>query len=1034
MSSFKNNFIIGLGGAGGLSVAAFRRATVVREKEYNAMTSEPEGDEQVRFEYLYVDSSSDQQDNKPLWSAFGKSVRLSDNDYISIGSTPDTFVRAQNSPQVMPWLGDHTLIQNTADGVQRVEMRGAEQMRRFGRVLFALQAPAISAKIKEKIGNLSPKTPSDNITFHVFATLGGGTGSGSLIDLITLICKLCKLQNISQKIYLYLYVGGAGVPTTSNVGRFYENEYTTLRDLNALMTNRYHPHMAAHVPCEEFLNITEEPVSMVYLCSDMAPVRIGQGSIGEQASFMAEACFDIIYSHFSGLEGGLQRAFSGEDRLTSHPAEDNNERSYRFAVLGTKRWCVPTDRIAELLQHLFQNIVLNRWLNGTDNAKEVQMRFDKSHVKYAPLLDLEEKMGTKNFITAANVDQYLTQKIKQIDAEFTKAQERDYAPDTLEYLTNKTLNLIEHIAADFDAPDFLHRFDDDIKVDAEAIASSFKRALAEKRQWRNGNQAWGLRDQQECINKLSQFIEGKRQECKKASIDISQQGRMTERSKEWEKISIISKHLPVVEKLLREHQSEALGLVGNAVEALRLRIYKRFYDILDKELSNMLHALKTCIERMKAEAKKHKNEYVTIYTSLTGSAKEANHTIKYDFDSDNLKNIMDYLKGSASAAYIERAMQELETMCWARVWQPNETTQFYTSDTDCTNHLPELFSKLQEQDCAWRISRETVEDITRKEAEYKNVYHDSLYGRLHERWATKSTVDRKREIIGFLSTLCTSARITPVAPMVEDGNTAPINAMALGLPMHDTSGQYKDVIANTIKENLGAKVSSSGQDFAAYGMDSDSELRILYCQYWMPARFTDVVSSCLNSKFQDALNNKTGEEKKRLLYLTNLDDKGIQESLEPNERPSLMKPLASDREFQNCLEMLCMLPVSSQSKDCIAIKKDGPGVKDKHFYIAEKVNLPSGQTPEYQEYSWNQMRNPRPETSVHAHAMLRECVALMGDAERESFMKDVEAQITELSSKKAEGALDPEVRAMQTFRKYIEKKFNEISHVSPKHV
>ncbi len=1026
MASYQNNFIIGLGGAGGLSVAAFRRATVVRQVEYEAMTtSSPEVPEPARFEYLYIDSSVDQKRATSQWTAFGKDVSLPEDDYISIKSGRDTFVSAQNSPQVMGWLGEHKLIQPSQNsGLQQQEMDGAEQMRRFGRVLFALKASNISARVRDKISSLG-----NDITFHIFATLGGGTGSGSLIDLITLICKLCKDQAITHKVYLYLYVGGEKIPPTVNVGRFYENEYATLRDLNALMTNRYHPDMAAAIPPQKFLNITERPVNQIYVCSDMAPNRIGSGSIADQANFMAEACFDIIYSHVSGqLTGGPQRAFSGEDLFTDpeNAAEDNGERSYRFAVLGTKRWCVPTDRIAELLQQLYQSLVLQYWLKGMGSSKDVQMRFDRSHVKHAPLLDLEEKMGTKNFTTAVNVDRYLTEKIRAVDAVFTKAQGSEFAPQTLLSLTNDVHTILERIAADFDDPEFLHTYDDDIKIDASTIAADFKVSLAMKREWRAGNQAWGLKDLRRCIKKFSQFVGDKRNACKSASIDPNQHGKMAERAGQWDKISLLSKLTPKVEQLLRAHQSEALGLVGNAVEALRQKVYARFYEALEKELSNMHYAINKCIEDMESKAITLEEGFTTVLNSLTNGA---NDTVYYDFDEENLRNVINFLRKDASAAYIEASMQEAETQCWAKVWHPTETTRYYSSDTNSTDHLPELYKKLQSDDCAWTLSRTLVENITSNEPEYKNVYHDSLYARLNERWSSKSETERKGEILNFTRKLCTSAGITPVAPLQNNEYAAPISALALGLPQDDVVGECRRLLLDTIGNNLGAKISSTA-DFSHYSSKSRSELRLLYCQYWMPARFLDVVASSLNQRFQKTLNNPSEIARKRLLYLINLDDAGIEESIEPNERPSLMKPLQFDKEFTKCVNMLTMLMVSRGSKSPAAVKQPHEDAAKKCFFIAEAVLQPADVVPAYVKYAWSQLRTPRPETSAHANGILKTRVSAMPEDERKEFLDAYDAETKKLADLK--GPVDAEVLERQDFRKYIVKTYNENPYVAKK--
>ena len=97
--SHVNNFIIGLGGTGGRSIAAFRRAAKLRALELNRLGAE----KGVRYRYLYIDSSSvdvnaarentgveeeDAQDGKLEasgdWFVANESVRLSNPEVLDL--------------------------------------------------------------------------------------------------------------------------------------------------------------------------------------------------------------------------------------------------------------------------------------------------------------------------------------------------------------------------------------------------------------------------------------------------------------------------------------------------------------------------------------------------------------------------------------------------------------------------------------------------------------------------------------------------------------------------------------------------------------------------------------------------------------------------------------------------------------------------------------------------------------------------------------------------------------------------------------
>src|SRR6185369_3388799 len=77
------------------------------------------------------------------------------------------------------------------------------------------------------------------VTFHVCCTLGCGTGSGSVVDAISIIRKIYP-DSALHRIFLYVLATDQHVP--QNVGFFYPNQYAALTELNALRQGVWHPH------------------------------------------------------------------------------------------------------------------------------------------------------------------------------------------------------------------------------------------------------------------------------------------------------------------------------------------------------------------------------------------------------------------------------------------------------------------------------------------------------------------------------------------------------------------------------------------------------------------------------------------------------------------------------------------------------------------------------------------------------------------------------------------------------------------------
>lgn len=213
-----HQLIIGLGGVGGLSVAAFRRTVVAYENDYKFLTEE----RGTRFEYLYIDSNDDVL-NSDIWSIYGKSVRLNRSDFVMLkeGDGTDSIKEISLQENIAPWIGnvaEHFARQigksDTGDGSlgsELVGLAGTGQLRRYGRVLFALHAQDIRVNLRNKIAKLTRESDSD-VDVRIFCSLGGGTGSGSIVDMVTLIQRLADANGHTfAHLFTRLWLGLRGM-------------------------------------------------------------------------------------------------------------------------------------------------------------------------------------------------------------------------------------------------------------------------------------------------------------------------------------------------------------------------------------------------------------------------------------------------------------------------------------------------------------------------------------------------------------------------------------------------------------------------------------------------------------------------------------------------------------------------------------------------------------------------------------------------------------------------------------------------------
>lgn len=330
--------VIGLGGCGGRSIRELRRTMVRRCEQGGNLCSLG-----ANIDYLYLDAGHDAELAQREWNDNGVNLSLPEGAVINLDlpvRKADTNQFSQQ-PHIAPWLGDMNAAfknmcssagaQNVNDVLKGIVSSG--QWRRYGRVLFAMNnlkiAEALSGKMNKMI---SPENRVIHV--HLFASLGGGIGSGTLIDTITLIQAICKEEEAKAVFYIYAYVGGEGASMAS-IGFFYENQYCTLRDLHALMIQAYQPDVIGMPGYGKYDLPT--PVAKVCFGTDIATTDL---RLPDQIANLAESCYASI--------AGTQPAASGESEVSPfnlteipHWAEivDYLENRYRRTVANRAGVC-----------------------------------------------------------------------------------------------------------------------------------------------------------------------------------------------------------------------------------------------------------------------------------------------------------------------------------------------------------------------------------------------------------------------------------------------------------------------------------------------------------------------------------------------------------------------------------------------------------------------------------------------------------------------------------------------------------------------
>lgn len=352
-----NHLIIGLGGTGGSIIRALRKRIY---EEFRSNT--PNGS--AHIEYLYVDSSLADLNNEEDWQTLGASVQLDPAQRLSINGIPsEVLSHLEMYPGIHSFINekDETMLKEGIGAIIGAGIGG--QRRRFGRMLIAnnmrgLPQNTFVGQVHSRVRALKEIEDVNDVTFHICSGLGGGTGSGSIIDAITQLRNEFQRTGGDRDIYkiqLYLYVPEKiiQIPGGEDSNRYYQpNGYAALLELNAMSVGRYYP--------TDVKGNTDEDGSVRRLLSnqdafDMAYLFTNVNEAGKEVhlhkvlpDIVGDFLFQKIIASSIG-NGKMARLETAENNglLPEQNELGESVHSRRFMTFGVKRIEYPETEVEE---------------------------------------------------------------------------------------------------------------------------------------------------------------------------------------------------------------------------------------------------------------------------------------------------------------------------------------------------------------------------------------------------------------------------------------------------------------------------------------------------------------------------------------------------------------------------------------------------------------------------------------------------------------------------------------------------------------
>lgn len=355
----ENHLIIGLGGTGGRVLAAFRKLMF---EKFNGDVKPSD----MWIDYLYMDSS--EQDLKmkdpAQWSIMGKSIALDADSVIKIpaANLRDYVDNRSRFKYLSPWLGDSSDWKNIIND-PKISEGAAGQKRRLGRLLFANGSPDFNRMVGVKARKLSFNPDGSKITYHVVAGLAGGTGSGSIVDVVAQLRHQFPDQQ-RNKILLYLLLPEEHPnPAWASTNNYQPNGYVALTELNAMDMGAFKPWNVSERDYDVERLDLELPFYSAYLVTDnnRSNVRFDVGKV------MPATIAELIYQKTVGValsdlkigEGGTESAshFFNNVEKGENPnyADYDTPHCFKFNGFGIKRLAIPEQEIKEYFGYTFAN-------------------------------------------------------------------------------------------------------------------------------------------------------------------------------------------------------------------------------------------------------------------------------------------------------------------------------------------------------------------------------------------------------------------------------------------------------------------------------------------------------------------------------------------------------------------------------------------------------------------------------------------------------------------------------------------------------
>lgn len=308
---------IGLGGKGCATIKS------LKTEVYKKIKCPKGKDKPDNFEYLAIDSDKNSLEQMKKGGLGERGLSDTSQDQEVFGLSNESLVKILKGKGALP--ENITAWMNPTLSPEYTE-QGAKGIRQAGRaLLFGSEINDLWTYIERKLSNLHNNIQNgQDLNVYVFAGVGGGTGSGTIIDIPYIVREIAKKKGWEVRVYGYIFLPDTYTVEGKSAGHIVANCYAALQEIDMLMNLPY-AGGTGKFKAKYHTGYEVESTEAIFKSCVLVSGKRGDGLVPEPDKFSKRVVIDNVIS----LVGQTK---ADSNTMLAHSFLDNRETVVRSAV------------------------------------------------------------------------------------------------------------------------------------------------------------------------------------------------------------------------------------------------------------------------------------------------------------------------------------------------------------------------------------------------------------------------------------------------------------------------------------------------------------------------------------------------------------------------------------------------------------------------------------------------------------------------------------------------------------------------------